>query len=53
MRGEAKGRQQERTAPADARLIGCWGRAAAAAAAAVGYTATSFLGPFPDPYYSE
>ena len=32
----SKGRQQKPTAPTAARLIGCWGRAAVAAAAVVG-----------------
>ena len=35
---QSKGRQQEPTAPTAARLIDCGGRAAAAAATAVGYT---------------
>ena len=45
---QSKGRQQEPIPPTAARLIGCGGRATAAAAAAVGYTTTStrFYCPF-------
>ena len=42
----SKGRQQKPTAPTAARLIGCGGRAAAAAAAVVGTHDVDFFLPF-------
>ena len=43
---KSKGRQQKPTAPTAARLIGCGGRAAAAAAAVVGTHDVEFFSPF-------